>query len=220
MSADKTQGLGFMPFMVDFDLISGIMRKPDTQLVRLASSMRGHYADAKALEDLIAKGDPIHYEVFEKTVPQGYGHLQIGISKTYPGTVGGECFMTKGHYHKVAETGGDLPRPSRRGLHADEASRRARARWSGSCPGNMVYVPPFWGHRSVNTGDEPLVTLLLPRGGGAQLRGHREGRLPRARVQAGGEDRDRPEHEEVETWGRSLSRRGPSRRTGDPALEL
>ena len=105
MSADKVKGMDFRPFMVDFDLLSGIMRKPDTQLVRLASSMRGHYADAQALEELIAKGDPIHYEVFEKTVPQTYGHLQVGISKCYPGTVGGECFMTKGHYHKVVETG-------------------------------------------------------------------------------------------------------------------
>lgn len=158
MSADKVKGMDFRPFMVDFDLLSGIMRKPDTQLVRLASSMRGHYADAQALEELIAKGDPIHYEVFEKTVPQTYGHLQVGISKCYPGTVGGECFMTKGHYHKVTETG-EIYLGLRGEGYMLMKLPNGESAVERFLPGNMVYVPPFWGHRSVCTGDEPLVTL-------------------------------------------------------------
>ena len=27
--------------------------------------------------------------------------------------------------------------------------------------GRMVYVPPYWAHRSVNTGDEPLVSYCV-----------------------------------------------------------
>jgi glucose-6-phosphate isomerase, archaeal len=34
---------------------------------------------------------------------------------------------------------------------------------TGACerffPGRMVYVPPFWAHRTVNTGEEPLVSF-------------------------------------------------------------
>jgi glucose-6-phosphate isomerase len=26
-------------------------------------------------------------------------------------------------------------------------------------PGRMVYVPPFWAHRTVNTGEEPLISF-------------------------------------------------------------
>ena len=28
-------------------------------------------------------------------------------------------------------------------------------------PGRLVYVPPYWAHRSINTGDEPLVSLCI-----------------------------------------------------------
>ncbi len=148
------------PFMADFDLMYGIMRNPDSQLVRLASSMRGHYADERALEELIARGDPVHYEVFEKTVPQKKGHLQFGISKTYPGTVGGECFMTKGHYHAVADTGEVYLCLRGEGYMLMKLSNGDSA-VERFLPGNMVYVPPFWGHRSVCTSDEPLITFYV-----------------------------------------------------------
>ena len=38
-------------------------------------------------------------------MPEEYGHVKFCISKLYPGVVGEECFMTKGHYHTVLETG-------------------------------------------------------------------------------------------------------------------
>jgi glucose-6-phosphate isomerase len=34
-------------------------------------------------------------------------------------------------------------------------------RWEPMAPGRMVYVPPYWAHRSVNTGDEPLISLCI-----------------------------------------------------------
>ena len=40
-----------------------------------------------------------------RPVPEEYGQVKFCISKLYPGTVGDECFMTKGHYHAVLETG-------------------------------------------------------------------------------------------------------------------
>jgi hypothetical protein len=41
------------------------MKDPDRRVERRASSMRGHYQDAEALEKLIREeGDPLHYEVF------------------------------------------------------------------------------------------------------------------------------------------------------------
>ena len=70
------------PFGVDFDLVHGIMKDPQVHTIRLASSMRGHYKDAKALEALVSQGDPVHYEVFEMKIPQEVGQLQFCISKT------------------------------------------------------------------------------------------------------------------------------------------
>jgi glucose-6-phosphate isomerase len=151
----------FSPFGTDIDLAAGVMKEPDRRIERRASSMRGHYQDSAALEKLIRdEADPLHYEVFEKNIPEQYGHLRIAISTLHPGTVAGECFMTKGHYHEVAETAeiylclrgsGYMLLKTVEGLCEAQAME----------PNRLVYVPPFWAHRSINTGDEPLISLCI-----------------------------------------------------------
>jgi len=161
----KEQELGILgnvdkPFGLDFDLVHGIMKNPEVHTVRLASSMRGHYRDARALEALIAQGDPVHYEVFEMKIPQEVGQLQFCLSKTYPGTVGGECFMTKGHYHQVPETAEIYLCVRGEGYMLMKLSDGSSA-YERFLPGRMCYVPPFWAHRTVNTGDEPLISFCV-----------------------------------------------------------
>ena len=102
-ATDKINGL-MMPWGVDIDLLTGAMAEPDRVLVRRASDMRGYYQNQPALEKIIASGDPVHYEVFEKIIPEQQGHLLLCISKLYPGVVADEFFMTKGHYHTVLAT--------------------------------------------------------------------------------------------------------------------
>jgi glucose-6-phosphate isomerase len=136
------------------------MKDPQVHTIRLASSMRGHYKDAKALEALVAQGDPVHYEVFEMKIPQEVGQLQFCISKTYPGNVGGECFMTKGHYHAVPGTAETYLCLRGEGYMIMKLPTGESA-VERFLPGRMVYVPPFWGHRTVNTGDEPLISFCV-----------------------------------------------------------
>lgn len=150
------------PFGVELDLDRGAMPGARNRLVRRASDMRGYYADPTALERLIAEGgDPVHYEVFEVPVPFERGHLMYCISTLQAGRVGHECFMTKGHYHAVPNTaevylclrgeGYMIMKTAEGGFAAERMTR-----------GRMVYVPPFWAHRSVNTGlDEPLVSFCV-----------------------------------------------------------
>ena len=86
-----TTGTDFIqPFSVDIDLLTGAMSNPDRHLVRRASDMKGYYADEPALQKLIAAGNPVHYEVFEKAIPESPGHLLLCISKLLPGRVGRE----------------------------------------------------------------------------------------------------------------------------------
>lgn len=137
------------------------MLQAERTTVRRASDMRGYYADADALERIIREeGDPVHYEVFENPVPAAQGHLMYCISKLQPGLVGDEFFMTKGHYHAVRETAelylclrgeGFMLMKTERGECTAEAMNQGR----------MVYVPPGWAHRSVNTGGEPLISLCV-----------------------------------------------------------
>ena len=148
------------PFGVEFDLVRGIMKDPDNHLVRRASDMRGYYADEAALERLIAAGDPVHYEVFEKRVPEKYGHLRFCISSTQPGTIGAEYFMTKGHYHTVAETAEIYLCLCGEGYMLMKTPSGGQAHESFA-PGRLVYVPPFWAHRTVNTGSGPLNSFCV-----------------------------------------------------------
>ena len=149
------------PFGVDIDLAEGIMRSPDRVLVRKASAMRGYYADGAALERLIEEqSDPVHYEVFEKAIPEEYGHLVFSISKLYPGLVGEECFMTKGHYHTVAQTAEIYLCIRGRGYMLMKTADGDRV-LQPMTRNRLVYVPPYWGHRSINTGDEPLISLCV-----------------------------------------------------------
>ena len=149
------------PFGLIIDLESGIMKNPDRTLVRKASDMAGYYMDERALSELVERQDnPVHYEVSEIPVPEEYGHLMYCISKLRAGLIGDEYFMTKGHYHSISGTaeiylclkgtGYMLMKTADGKWKAEEMSR-----------GRMVYVPPFWAHRSVNTGKESLVSFCV-----------------------------------------------------------
>ena len=150
------------PFGLEIDLETGDMPHATNHIERRASDMRGYYADADALDKLIAENDdPLHYEVFESPVPKDPGQLMYCVSKLQPGRVGDEFFMTKGHYHTIAETAeiylclrGDgymLMKTPDGNCTAEQMTR-----------GRMVYVPPYWAHRSVNTAEnEPLVSFCV-----------------------------------------------------------
>jgi glucose-6-phosphate isomerase len=149
------------PFGSQIDLQTGEMLAPERTTVRKASDMRGYYADADALERIIQEeSDPLHYQVFERPVPEVHGHLMFCISKLQAGLVGDEFFMTKGHYHAVRETAelylclrgeGLMLMKTEAGDCAAEPMKR----------GGVLYVPPYWAHRSVNTGAEPLISFCV-----------------------------------------------------------
>ncbi len=157
----QTKNAAVEPFSLEIDIESGILKNATNHLVRRASDMRGHYADGAALERLIAgENDPLHYEVFEVPVSEERGHLMYCISKLQPGRVGEECFMTKGHYHADAGTAEIYLCLRGRGFMAMKTTEGAWAAQEMS-RGRMVYVPPFWAHRSINTGDEPLISFCV-----------------------------------------------------------
>ena len=149
------------PFGTDIDLVSGVMADPDEHLVQKASALRGYYADAAALERLIEEeGDPVHYEVFEKTIPEECGNLKLGISRLRPGLVGDECFMTKGHFHEIRGTAEIYLCNRGKGYMLMKTPDNEQCVAEPMVPNRMVYVPPHWAHRSINAGDEPLISFF------------------------------------------------------------
>jgi len=149
-------------FTVDFDLTTGLSKTAESSKRHL-SQMRGMYADDAATEKMIAEGDPLVYEFYELGAPEKPGDLAFGTSIVYPGKVGDEYFMTKGHFHTILETGEAYYCLQGQGYMLLESPE---GDWSAQplSPGKAVYVPPRYAHRSINAGDTPMVTFFCFRG--------------------------------------------------------
>ncbi|MBK8019974.1 MAG: glucose-6-phosphate isomerase [Chloroflexi bacterium] len=123
--------------------------------------MQGQYLDQHAYKTMLAADDRVLYEVYELTVPPEAGELLHGLSVLHPGKVGSEYFMTKGHFHSVLETGEVYYCMNGTGMLVMETPE-GEATVIEMAAGRVVYVPPRWAHRSVNTSaTEDLITFFI-----------------------------------------------------------
>ena len=149
-------------FTLDFALETG-HSKNATSTKRYLSDMKGMYADCAATERLINEKNPMVYEFYELGAPEDAGDVAFGTSITYPGVVGDEYFMTKGHFHTILDTAEVYYCISGSGIMLME---NPEGDWLAKklTKGNAVYVPRRYAHRSINTGDVPFVTFFAFRG--------------------------------------------------------
>ena len=149
-------------FTLDFDLKTGLSRAAKSTK-RLLSQMQGMYMDDAAFDEMVAKDNRLVYEFYELGAPEHPGDLAAGTSICYPGKVGSEYFMTKGHFHTILDTAEIYYCLSGTGIMMIEDPK---GDWSAQplAAGEMVYVPKEYAHRTINTGDTPLVTFFTFRG--------------------------------------------------------
>jgi glucose-6-phosphate isomerase len=138
----------------------GRLSEYDNHVVRKLSAMRGQYQDEQAYEQRIVSGDDVLYEVYEIHRPHVAGELLHGLSIIHPGKVGDEYHMTKGHFHTVLDTAEVYYTLRGRGMMIMETPEGDSA-VEELKPGSVLYVPPRWAHRSVNTGAEDLVMFFV-----------------------------------------------------------
>ncbi|MCW2954363.1 MAG: glucose-6-phosphate isomerase [Conexibacter sp.] len=137
----------------------GELRPATSTIERRLSHMRGMYADAEAERAALAQDDALVYEVYQYDMPEFVGELVVCTTVLHPGKVGDEFFMTKGHFHEQrdrAEVYYGLSGEGRLLLAKDDEFADVPMGAS-----TVAYVPPYWAHRTVNTGDEPLVFLAV-----------------------------------------------------------
>ncbi len=148
-------------FTVDFNLATGISEKKITSK-RYLSNLQGMVADEKALQDKIAQeGNSLVYEFHEMGVPEKSGDLAFGFSIVYPGKIGNEYYMTKGHFHTILDTAEVYLCLAGHGYMLCE---NPEGDWMAFelLPGKMVYVPERYAHRSINVGaEEALRTFFV-----------------------------------------------------------
>lgn len=146
------------PFTTQINLEDGTI--PDAVVVqtRRLSDLQGLFADSAAEAALMAE-NPILYEVYEATNnPIEPGQLRYSTTIIRPGKVGAEYFFTKGHYHALGDRAelyygligeGVLLLQTPEGEISMQPMK----------PGVAAYVPPYWGHRTINVGSSNFVFL-------------------------------------------------------------
>ncbi|MEM1588929.1 MAG: glucose-6-phosphate isomerase [Candidatus Bathyarchaeia archaeon] len=143
------------PYLAILNFKAGIMESfKDKRQVKL-SDLRDFFYDREAIDKILNKEDPVVYEVFEYPQPEVDGQINFGVTVLYPGKIGNEYFFTKGHYH-TKETTAELYV----GLKGEGIMLMQTKDGQSSTlpikPGHVVYVPPFWAHRTINVGKKKL----------------------------------------------------------------
>ncbi|WP_425456614.1 glucose-6-phosphate isomerase [Biomaibacter acetigenes] len=147
------------PFDIDFDLTTGLSRLKKASK-RYLSNMADMFYDTEKAGDILKNEDPLIYEFYEMGIPETVGDIAFGTSIVYPGKIGNEYFMTKGHFHTVLETAEVYFCIKGKGYMLMETPE---GQWDAQefAPGKAVYVPKRWAHRSINVSPtEPLITFF------------------------------------------------------------
>lgn len=126
---------------------------------RHLADLRGCFADAAAYEAVLAKGNPMVYEVTAVEPATGEGQLHYGLGILHPGKIGDEYFLTKGHYHTCREAAEVYVGLRGEGAMLLEDEATGESRMVSLRENSVVYVPGHTAHRTVNTGSAPLVYL-------------------------------------------------------------
>lgn len=150
--------MDFSGFVTRFDPVKGaIIGYPLT--VRRLSALEGCFADEAAYRDALAASDPEVYWTATVSYSQGEGDLIYAIGTILPGKIGQEYMLTRGHYHAWKPAAEIYFGLSGEGMmlleNEDGNASQALAFHSNSA----VYVPGFTAHRTVNTGNVPLVYI-------------------------------------------------------------
>jgi len=148
-----------IPASCQVDLGQGNMSHATSRYEKKLSDLAGLYADAQAFCDLLAKGDPVVYDVSEFRPSNRSGDMIFGVTRMSPGRVGQEFFLTRGHIHAKANRPEIYYGQKGRGLmHLESPDGETRiVEIAGQ---TICYVPPYWIHRSINIGDEDLVMVF------------------------------------------------------------
>lgn len=128
---------------------------------RMLSNMKGMYYYQEDFEIMLKREDVCVYEFYELGIPKKPNHLAYGTTTIYPGKVGKEYFMTKGHFHEKLETAEVYYCTKGHGFLLME-DINGKVEIQEITPGTSVYVPPKFAHRSINISkNEPFIMFFV-----------------------------------------------------------
>jgi len=126
---------------------------------RTLGQMKDAFTDTASCDAILRAGDPLLYTVSTCEWAKGAGGIHCGLGVIFPGRVGDEYHMTRGHLHLRREAPELYIGLRGNGIllmQNEDGTGSVTAELSGEC---LVYVPGHAAHRTVNTGGDPLVYL-------------------------------------------------------------
>jgi glucose-6-phosphate isomerase len=125
-------------------------------LVKKAGQLGGIFEDRNSWSTMDPETVVYSVEWQEPVPQQTEGGLFWGSTTIEPGRVGDEYYMTRGHFHARRDRAEFYTTVQGEGmliLMDEDRSTRVEI----MSPGSLHYIPGHTAHRSVNTGESPLV---------------------------------------------------------------
>jgi len=144
------------PLSVQFDFEKGEFSPYQKRAERKLSDLSMMFQAKEIVKNAVVTDDPLIYEIFYYGFQTSLSDMALGVTRIQPGTIGGEYYMTKGHYHQAHDQPEIYFCVKGNGyllLETRDGEFRAE-KWTR---GTISHIPPMWAHRVVNIGTEPLV---------------------------------------------------------------
>ncbi|WP_445734903.1 glucose-6-phosphate isomerase family protein [Mariniflexile sp.] len=129
---------------------------PIINQTRKIKDILGIFQDEKAFSNMSQEKLVYTVQAWLPVAEGTLGGLFFGASTIYPGKVGNEYFMTKGHFHLNSDRAEFYWGIKGKGMLI--LMDRDRNTWAEEVyPGSLHYIDSEIGHRLANTGDENLI---------------------------------------------------------------
>lgn len=146
--------------VVRINIETGRLEPYTRKIVRRLSDMKDFYYDKEAVQRILAKEDPIIYEVYAWERSTDEGNLSFATTILNPGKIGDEYYMTKGHFHSKRDRAEVYITLSGNGKIVIQ-DEDGDASVLDLVPNSIIYVPPRHAHRTVNIGNKPLIFIAI-----------------------------------------------------------
>jgi glucose-6-phosphate isomerase len=145
-----------LPMRLQVDLASGEFAPFSDYYERRLSQLSSLFSDKQSLQHILQGSDPILYDVRIRPFVTSLSDFSLAVTRLYPGKVGEEYYLTKGHHHQLLEQPEIYFCLQGQGcLLLEGGEGDFQAHWWTS--GALSHIPPGYAHRTVNTGGETLV---------------------------------------------------------------
>jgi glucose-6-phosphate isomerase len=147
------------PILAMLNFEDGSIENCDPVIVRHLGDLQGYFQNEAAFQTMLAE-NPVLYRVYPVKASGEANGLLVGTSIIEPGTVGNEYFMTKGHFHQLEEAPEVYFTLSGEGMLLNETADGTTVTQKME-KGSIHYIPGKWAHRTINTGNTPLVFFAV-----------------------------------------------------------